>query len=111
MGYRLHIRTVNKIEYGPGLFSADTSDEVTRIMREHFGDDIWSDESESTFEIPKGDFLDGIASFRELSEDEFAQEYPNLVKLGYTKDKFADTLQGMYDSADPNNDEITFDWF
>lgn len=46
-----------------------------------------------------------------MPEEDFVQEYPNLLALGYTKDKFAETLQGMYDSADPNNDEITFDWF
>ena len=111
MGYRLHIRTVNKIEYGDGMFSSDTFEEFTRLIREHFGGDIWSDEEESTFEIPRGDFIDGIASVGAVPEEDFVRDFPKLTGQGYSRDGLVKALQTMYDTADPDNDEITFDWF
>ena len=111
MGYRLHVRSINRIEYGSGYFTAGTTDEVIRIIRENFGNDIYSSDDESTFEIPKGDFLDGIKNVKEIPEEEFDRKYPGLVKADYSKDEFIAALQDMYDSADPNNDEITLDWF
>lgn len=30
MGYRLHVRSINRIEYGSGHFTAGTTDEVIR---------------------------------------------------------------------------------
>ena len=82
-----------------------------RIIRDHFGDDIYSSDDESTFEIPKGDFLDGIQKVKGIPEEEFDRRYPSLVKADYSKEEFIAALQDIYDSADPDNDEITMDWF
>lgn len=111
MGYRLHVRSINRIEYGSGHFTAGTTDEVIRIIRDNFGNDIYSTDDESSFEIPKGDFLDGIEKVKSIPEDEFDRKYPCLVKADYSKEEFVAALQDMYDSADPDKDEIIMDWF
>lgn len=111
MGYRLHVRTVNKVEYGAGHLCADAEADFNRILSDQFGDDIFVSEDESSIEIPKGDFLDGMKAVGEIPEDEFGKEYPGLVKAGYGKKAFMDVLQDFWDTADPDNDEITFDWF
>ena len=48
---------------------------------------------------------------KNIPEDEFDRKYPCLVKADYSKEEFVAALQDMYDSADPDNDEITMDWF
>lgn len=111
MGYRLHVRSINRIEYGSGHFTASTSDEVIRILRENFGNNIYASDDESIFEIPKGDFLDGIENVKGIPEEEFDKKYPELVKADYSKDEFVAALQDIYDASDPDNDEITMDWF
>jgi len=111
MGYRLHVRSINRIEYGSGYFTADTTDEVIRIIRENFGNDIYGSDDESTFEIPKGDFLDGINRVKDIPEEEFNSRFPFLVQAGYPKEEFIAALQDMYDNAEPDSDEITMDWF
>jgi len=109
MGYNMHVRTKNRIEYGRGLFSADTSNEVILIIRLYFGNDVYSNDSDTLFEIPRADFLSGIQKVKNIKK--FNTLFPNIISSGYDKEKFVSTLQEIYDTADPDNEEIALDWF
>ncbi len=60
--------------------------------------------------MPKEDFKQGIENLKQMSEEDFREEYPTLSKTN-TKLHVVCMLQTLLDEADPVNDEIALDWF
>lgn len=111
MGYRLHARKINRVEYGDvAAFNGSCMDDIRRMVFD-FSEDIWESEDESELEMPKADFKAGIEAVRKMSDEDFAEEYQALVKEGYSKSTVVALLSGLLAEADPDNDEIYLDWF
>jgi len=111
MGYRLHVRKVNKIEYGDiSVFNGSCADEINSLIRKEAGS-LYEAEDGSEIELPKEDFRQGIESLKEMTDEEFAGKYKNLVQEGYTREKVIGYFEGFLEEADPDSEYIYFDWF
>jgi hypothetical protein len=109
MSNRIHSRKINRIEYSVGIFNGQSASEIHSILTD-FSNDVYVSEDENRMEMPKKDFQEGIDNFRSMGEEEFKEAYPVLASE-YTKDQVADNLQYLLDVADPEQLEITLDWF
>ncbi len=111
MGYRLHARKVNKIEYGDiAAFNGSCVEDINSMIA-GFTEDLYESEDGSELEMPKADFKAGIQGVRAMSDEEYAEEYGHLAGVGYTRDVVVGILEGFLAEADPDNDEICLDWF
>lgn len=112
MAEHLYVRTVNRIEYGGGVFSSSdmVRQEIRNILSD-FSDDIYESDDESTMEIPKEDFREGIACFKKTDEASFVKQYPRLAAAGYTVASVTAALEKFLKDADPQQDVVTLDWF
>ena len=112
MSERLHVRKLNRIEYGTGLFSTGdgTYDDTMDLLRE-VSSNVWTSEDETSLEIPKADLRNGIKKLRRMSETTFRKKHPSLAKVGYTVKRATDHLQSFLEEADPEGDTVALDWF
>ena len=111
MGYRLHVRKINRVEYGTGLFNHGHQ-AIMPILRE-MSEDISVDYDNDEIEMPKDDFKAGIENLKNLSDDEFRKKYPEVFKEypKETKETIVKNLEVFLEEADPENDTIAFDWY
>lgn len=112
MSSRLHVRKVNRIEHSDGFFpSGDmTFYEIDDILV-NMSDYARQSEDENSLEIPKDDFRKGVEGIRRMTDDAFCEKYPRLSAAGYTPAKTADALQSLLDESDPQDENVSLDWF
>lgn len=130
MGYRLHYTKKYDVEYGGGYFNHhplivnELLRDLVFLVRGH----IYYDEEEigysKHFEIDKTSFLDVIKYFKGeylLNDDDFYDEEElsyakenidkSLTVLDYTKEKFAELLQSIYDNSAPEISYVRLEWY
>lgn len=112
MSSRLHVRKVNHIEHSSGIFPTidNTFYEVDDILV-NMSKSGWQSEDENSLEIPKDDFRKGVENIRRMTDNAFSKKYPRLSAAGYTPAKTADALQILLDESDPQDENVTLDWF
>lgn len=109
MGYRLHARKINHIEYTDGVFN-NMGDVIIPLLRD-FPGDHWESEDESRMEINKDDFRKGIRKLKWMTEKKINEKYPSILSEDMTKKKLIDTLSALLEEAEPNDDVVSLDWF
>ena len=108
MGYRLHVRKINHVEYADGVFN-NMGDSIIPMLYD-FPGDHWVSDDEERMEINKDDFREGIAALKKMTEKEFKEKYPRVV-MEMTKEKCISTLTSLLEEADPDQDVVSLDWF
>ena len=131
MGYRLHYAKKYDVLYGGGYFSHNTVivNELFRDLAELVGGYVFYYEEEvghsKTFEIGKGSFLNIIKYLKGeylledknllYTEEDISYMKENidksLIALDYTREKFAELLQDIYDNSAPEIDYILLEWY
>lgn len=109
MGYRLHARKINRIEYTDGVFN-NMNDSIIPMLHD-FPGDHWETEDESRMEIDKDDFREGIQILEKMSEKEINEKYPGVLNEYMTKKKLVDTLSSLLEQSEPKDDVVSLDWF
>lgn len=110
MGYRLHSRTVNRIEYSDGAFNAKCVDDLGYLLCEDCNE-VWINESGDQMEMPKKDFSEMIQKLREMPEETVKKKYPNLYASCRSKDRLCEHLQSLLDVSEKNDNTIFLKWF
>ena len=130
MGYRLHYTKKYDVQYGGGYFNHKTmiANELLRDLVELVGGYIFYSEEEvgysNILEIDKTHFLNVIKYLKGeyLLEDEKLLYYEedllymkenidkSLIALDYTREKFAELLQDIYDNSAPEISYIRLEW-
>lgn len=108
MGYRLHVRKINRIEYSTGSFN-NMGDSVMPVLHD-FPGDHWVSEDDCRLEINKDDFRDGIRKLKEMTSEQFKASYPRFTPE-MTKEELVETLEELLEEADPDGDVVALDWF
>ena len=108
MGYRLHVRKINRVEYADGVFN-NMNDSIIPMLRD-FPGDHWEPEDEARMEIEKEDFREGIGDLKKMSEQKFGERYPGIIRE-MTKKECIETLESILEEADPNQSVVSLDWF
>lgn len=130
MGYELHYAKKYDVQYGGGYFNHQTVivNELFRDLVELVGGGRICYEEEvgysNILEIDKTDFLNVIKYLKGeyLFEDEELLYYEetilhmeenidkSLIALDYTREKFAELLQDIYDNSAPEISYIRLEW-
>ena len=111
MGYRLHARKVNHIEYGTGNFSGCECTEVNQMLRKLCGDGLNMNAEEDVLVINRESLSEAIETIKGMTDGEFAHDYPVLDR-STGKSGVVACLETMLREADPEEDTyITADWF
>ena len=109
MGYRLHVRKINHVEYTDGVFN-NMGDCIIPMLHD-FPGDHWVSDDEERMEINKDDFREGIAALKKMTEEEFNKKYPGVVVHEESKDGCVAILTSLLTAADPDQDVVSLDWF
>ncbi len=111
MGYRLHNRTVNKIEYGTGVFN-HCCEQINLLIEELCPKAYFNDEETnfaSKIEIDKEELKNAIETVKNN-----IQHFEWLLEskaINYTAREFVDILEGWLNTSDKESGFITLDWF
>lgn len=108
MGYRLHVRKINRIEYSLGAFN-NMNDSIMPILSD-FPGETWKSEDHTQVEIEKENFQKGIEKLEEMTEIQFREKYPAFPK-DMTKSELTLNLHTLLAEADPVGNTVTLDWF
>ena len=109
MGYRLHARKINHIEYTFGVFN-NMGDVIIPLLRD-FPGDHWESEDESRMEIDKDDFREGIQILEKMTEKKINEEYPGVLGEYMTKKDLVDTLSFLLKESEPRDNVVSLDWY
>lgn len=91
MGYRAHVCTTYRVQYGTGCFSAgacDAEETVMELSREGLGSLVAS-----------------------LENGEAPEETDAVLDAGYTREDLISVFREWLDSSDKSNGFIRIEWF
>lgn len=108
MGYRLHVRKINRVEYSDGVFN-NMNDSIEPVLND-FPGDRWVSDDESRMEMDKEDFQEGIDLLKAMSDKDFEKKYPGVARE-MTRQACVDAMQSLLDEADPQGSVIALDWY
>lgn len=131
MGYRLHYASKYDVQYKGGFFNHNTElvNELLNNLVELVSGHLWYNGEElyysNTLEIDKAYFLDIIKYLKGeyLFKDEELLYYEetllhmeesidkSLIALDYTREKFIEILQSIYDNSAPEINYIRLEWY
>lgn len=117
MGYRAHVCTTYRVQYGTGCFSAGACDAVNRLLENYEYQDgdggrkslvEYCDAEATVMELSREGLGSLVAS---LENGEAPEETDAVLDAGYTRADLISVFREWLDSSDKSNGFIRIEWF